>query len=103
MSAIDESQCRAARVVGFSYLFAMVTAIFAESYVRGTLVVADNVAETARNIMAHEGLWRLGIASYLLCLLTDVALITALYVILRRVNQNLALFAAFLRMRAGNE
>jgi hypothetical protein len=48
--------------------------------------------------MAHERLWRLGIASNLLCFLTDVALIAALYVILKRVNQNLALFAAFLRV-----
>jgi len=98
ISTIDESQRKAARVVGFTYLFAMATAVFAEMYVRGTLIVADNAAETARNIMAHERLWRLGIASYLICLLADVALITALYVILKRVNQNLALFAAFLRV-----
>ena len=98
ISTIDESQRKAARVVGFSYLFAMATAIFAESYARGHLIVANDAAETARNIMANERLWRLGIASYLLCLLTDVALIAALYVILKRVNQNLALFAAFMRV-----
>jgi Domain of unknown function (DUF4386) len=97
-STIDESQHNAARVVGFTYLFAMVTAIFAESYARGHLIVAGDAAETARNIMVHERLWRLGIASYLLCLLADVALIAALYVILKRVNQALALFAAFMRV-----
>jgi hypothetical protein len=97
ISAIDESQRKAARVAGFSYLFALATAVFAEFYVRGQLIVQANAAETARNIMAHERLWRLGIASYLLCLLTDVALIAALYVILKQVNQNLALFAAFMR------
>jgi hypothetical protein len=98
ISTIDESERKAARVVGFSYLFAMATAVFAEFYVRGRLIVPDDAAETARNIMAHERLWRLGIASYLLCLLTDVALITALYVILKRVDQHLALFAAFMRV-----
>jgi hypothetical protein len=98
VSTIDESQRKAARVVGFTYLFAMATAVFAELYVRGRLVVPDDAAETTRNIMAHERLWRLGIASFLLCLLTDVALIAALYVILKRVNQNLALFAAFMRV-----
>lgn len=97
-STINASQRKAATVVGFSYLFAMATAVFADSYVRGTLIVADNAAATARNIMAHERLWRLGIASYLLCLLTDVVLIAALYVILKRVNENLALFAAFMRL-----
>lgn len=57
---IDTSERKAARVVGFSYLFAIATGVFADFYVRGTLIVADNV-ETARNIMAHERLWRLGI------------------------------------------
>jgi hypothetical protein len=98
ISAIDESQRKAARIVGFTYLFAMATAVFAEFYVHARLIVPDNAADTARNIMAHERLWRLGIASNLLCFLTDVALIAALYVILKRVNQNLALFAAFVRL-----
>src|SRR6266511_6039761 len=52
ISAIDESQRKAARVVGFSYLFAMATAVFAELYVRGRLIVPEDAAETARNIMA---------------------------------------------------
>jgi hypothetical protein len=98
ISTIDESQRKAARVVGFTYLFAMATAFFAEFYVHENLIVYDNAVETARNIMAHEQLWRLGIASNLLCFFTDVALIAALYVILKRVNQNLALFAAFVRL-----
>jgi hypothetical protein len=98
VSTINESQRKAARVVGFSYLFAMATAVFADVYARRSLIVAADAVETARNIMAHERLWRVGIASYLLCMLTDVALIAALYVVLKRVNQNLALFAAFMRV-----
>jgi hypothetical protein len=98
ISAIDESQRKAARVVGFTYLFAMVTANFAEFYVRGRLIVADNAATTARNIVAHERLFRLGIASNLLCFLTDIALIAALYIVLKPVNRNLALVAAFCRL-----
>lgn len=95
---IDESQRKAARVVGFTYLFAMATAVFADSYVRGRLIVPDSAAETAQNIMAHEQLWRVGIASNLLCYLTDIALIAALYVILKQVNHNLARFAVFVRL-----
>ena len=95
---VDESQRKAARVVGFCYLFSMVMGIFADSYARGHLIVPDNAVETARNIMAHERLFRLGIASYLLSQMSDVALITALYAILKRVNQNLALFATLMRV-----
>ena len=97
ISTIDESQRKAARVVGFCYLLAMALGVFAVSYVRGHLIVPDT-AQTNWNIMAHERLFRLGIASYLVCMLSDAALLTALYVILKRVDQNLALFAACLRL-----
>jgi uncharacterized protein DUF4386 len=62
IGTIDESQRKAATVVGFSYLFALPPAIFAEFYVRTQLIVFDNAAQTARNIMVHERLFRLGTA-----------------------------------------
>ncbi len=98
ISSIDESQRKAARVVGFTYLFALVPSIFAEFYVRAQLIVYNNAAETARNIVAHERLFRLGIASNLIVFAVDVVLITALYVVLKPVNRNLALVAAFWRL-----
>ncbi len=94
IGTIDESQRKAAKVVGFAYLFALVPAIFAEFYVRGHLIVFDNAAQTALNIVAHERLFRLGIASNLTVFAVDVALITALYVVLKPVNRSLALLAA---------
>ncbi len=97
-AAPDTSQQRAARVVGFCYLFAMALAVFGENYVRGRLIVAGDAAETARNIAAHELLFRLGIASELLTFVSDITLITVLYIILKAVNPHLALYAAFLRL-----
>jgi hypothetical protein len=91
---IDESQGKAAKVVGFTYLFALVPAIFAEFYVRARLVVFDNAAQTALNIVGHERVFRLGIASNLTVFAVDVVLITALYVVLKPVNRRLALLAA---------
>src|SRR5664279_1319065 len=93
IGTIDESQREAARVVGFAYLFALPPAIFAEFYVRAQLIVFDNAAQTARNIMAHERLFRLGIASNLTVFAVDVVLIMALYAVLMPVNRNLALLA----------
>lgn len=90
---IDESQRKAAKVAGLSYLVALAPAIFAELYVRGHLVVFNNAAETARNIVAHERLFRLGIASNLTVFAVDVVLITALYVALEPVHRRLALLA----------
>ena len=93
IGTIDESQRKAARVVGFSYLFALPPAIFAEFYVRTQLIAFDDAARTAQNIMAHERLFRLGTASNLTVFAINVVLITALYVVLMPVNRILALLA----------
>jgi hypothetical protein len=93
IGTIDELQRKAARLVGFSYLFALPPAIFAEFYVRAQLIASGNAAQTARNIMAHERLFRLGTASNLTVFAIDVVLIIALYVVLMPVNRSLALLA----------
>jgi Domain of unknown function (DUF4386) len=90
---VDETQRNAARVVGAAYLCALVPAVFAEFYVRGQLVVSGNAAQTALNIVAHERLFRLGIASNLGVFAIDVVLIASLYVVFRPVNSSLALIA----------
>jgi hypothetical protein len=93
ISMIDESQNKVAKLVGLAYLIALVPAVFAEFYVRAQLVDFDNAAQTALNIVAHERLFRLGIASNLTVFAVDVVLICALYVVLERVNPSLALLA----------
>lgn len=98
ISTTDESQRKAASVAGFMYVFLMVTAIFAEIYIPSKLIVSGNVAETARNIMASERLFRISIAFDLITFAGDVVLIIALYTLLKPINQNLALLAAFWRL-----
>jgi hypothetical protein len=97
-AAVDESQRKAARVVGASYLLAIPPALFSGIYVAMQLVLHKNAVESARWIMSHERLFRLGIASDLLAFAIDIALITALYVVLKPVSRGLALFAAFTRV-----
>src|SRR5437016_12355253 len=89
----DDTQRTAARVVGAAYVVALIPAVFAEFYVRGQLVVSGNAAQTALNIVAHERLFRLGIASNLAVFAIDVVLFAALYVVLKPVNRSLALLA----------
>lgn len=62
ISTIDESQRKAAKIAGFVCLFTMAIVIFANFGIHERLIVAGNVAETARNIVAHELLFRIGIA-----------------------------------------
>jgi hypothetical protein len=51
-----------ARVTGVVYLFYFLTAIFGEFFLKG-LVLDGDAATTANNILAHESLYRLGLAS----------------------------------------
>jgi hypothetical protein len=94
ISSIDKSQRTAAKVTAFAYLITFATVVYTRYGVLGSLLTG-NVAETARNILAHEQLFRIGIAGYLLYCVGVFVLLTALYVVLKPVNKGLALLAAF--------
>jgi hypothetical protein len=94
INAVDESQRTAARIVGFTYLAVIAPAVFAE-LVPASLLDYNDAAETARNIIAHERLFRMAIASNLAAFAADAILIAALYVVLKPVNRTLALLAVF--------
>lgn len=57
------------------------------------LIVRNDASQTARNIEAHEQMFRMAIGGDLLYSVGIVALVAALYVIFRPVNSGLALFA----------
>jgi hypothetical protein len=99
-SAIDESQRKAAKVAGLAGLISFVTVVAINFGIFARLIVG-NPAETARNIMAHETLFRIGIVGDMVYCVGVVVLLTALYVILKPVSQNLALLAAFGRLVHG--
>lgn len=98
LHTIDESQRKAARVAGSAFLFAAVIVVLANYGISFRLIVPGNAAETARNILAHQTLFRLNIACDLIYVLTVLAQLAALYVILKPVNRNLALVAVFCRL-----
>ena len=94
--SVDESQRKSARVAGFAYLITLVTVVYANIGIHDRLIVGSN-AETARNILAHERLFRIGIAGDLIYCAGVIVLLAALYVILKPVDRGLALLAAFWR------
>jgi hypothetical protein len=98
VSTIDESQRKAAKVAGFACLITMAIVIFANFGIAAHLIVVGNAAETARNIMAHERLFRISIACDLVYSTGIVVLLTALYVILKPVSRGLALLSALFRL-----
>lgn len=87
-----------ARIAGLLTMLMVILAPFSMIYVPTTLIVPDNAATTAANIMASQGLFRLGMASDLLVVLIEVALTALLYVLIKPVNKTLALVATFARL-----
>jgi Domain of unknown function (DUF4386) len=94
---IEPAQQTAARVAGLAYLITFATVVYVNFGIHDRLIVDSN-AETVRNILAHERLFRIGIAADLVYCVGVVVLLTALYVILKPVNRGLALLAAFWRL-----
>jgi hypothetical protein len=84
---------RAARLAGFLYLIVIVAGGLAELYVRQRLVVANDAAATANNILTHEALFRWGFAADLIAGLCVMPLIVLLYELLKAVNRRVALLA----------
>jgi len=87
-----------ARLGGVLYLIIIVVGISGEVFVRGRLIVPDDPAATAERIRSSELLWRAGLASELFMLACAVVLVLVFYVLLRPVNRDLALLAAFFNL-----
>ena len=82
---------KTARVAGFLYLIIFCLALFAELFVRQSLIVPGDAAETANNIMASEGLFRSGIVIFLIEQTVFLLLPLVLYKLLNSVNKNHAI------------
>jgi hypothetical protein len=96
-SQLEPAQRTAAKVAGFSYLLTFVTVVYVNFGIHDRLIAHSN-SETARNILSHERLFRIGIVGDLLYCVGVVVLLTALYVILKPINRGLALLAALWRL-----
>jgi len=92
------SATSAARVAGLLYVIQMATAVFGEVFVRGRLIARGDPAKTAENIMGAERLFRLSVAGDLLTYVAVIALTWCLYVVLRRVDENVALLGVLFRL-----
>ena len=98
MTTVDNSQRTAAKVAGFSILFSMAIVVFANYALLNPLMVRSNAVETARNIMAHETQFRVAVICFLGYSASVVVLLAALYMILKPINQGLALVGALFRL-----
>src|SRR5712671_1872452 len=86
---------RYARIAGVLFLLSMIAGGFGEAYVPSKLIMSADPTATAANLRNFDFLYRLGFASFLIESLCDTALALILYVLLKPVNKQLSLLAAF--------
>ncbi len=89
---------KTARIAGVLYLLITVLSIPVHFVIPSQLIVAGDAAATANNIMASAGLFRIGIGTELVLLLSEIVLSVLLYVLLRPVSKTLSLVAAASRL-----
>ena len=97
-SIADSSQKKAVKVAGFMFLFAFIAPTLNWALVLSKLNVVDDAIATANNIMANEFVFRIGITIELFLSVGLIILGLALYLILKTINKNLALFALLLKL-----
>ena len=89
---------KTARMAGFLYLIYIVFHVFADLIGRSRLIVLGDAATTARNIAASAWQFRAGVVSDLVAALLFLLAAWALYVLLKPVNENIALLFLLLNL-----
>ena len=83
-----------ARLAGFLYLIVVLTSVYALITTSG-LIVRNDAAATAANVVAQEQTFRLAFVANLLACAAYIAVVALLYDVLRPAGKTLAIVAAF--------
>jgi len=98
--SVNRRPSRLARRTGLAYLGIIGTGLFAEFAVRKRLVVDDDPAATAKNIVGSPRLFKVGIGADVVMVALDVTVAVGLFRLLRR-DQRRALASTGLRLIQG--
>jgi hypothetical protein len=83
---------------GFFYLIVIVCGIFAQMGVRDVVVVGGDAVATARNLMANQQLYRLGLVAEIAEYLCSIPIMFIFYHLFSRVNPRVTLVVVFFCM-----
>jgi hypothetical protein len=83
-----------ARITGIFYLLYMLAASFSQGFVTDKLIIPGDAAATAANILAHEHLFRMAFAFYLIEMACQITMTVLFYDLLKPVSRSLSFLAA---------
>ena len=86
------------KAAGLAYILIIVIGVFNAIFIDSRLIHYDDIKLTINNIIANEFLFRFGIVCELILYVTVIILAVLLYLILKKVNRNLALLAMIFRV-----
>ncbi len=96
MNAVDRIGVQTyARIAGLLFLVSIAAGGFGEGYAPSLLIQDNDPAGTMAALRAHEALFRLSFAAYLVEAACDIAIALIFYILLRPQSRGLALLAAF--------
>ena len=98
MNSTEISVKKAAIIAGIGLLLMAIIAPIANFSILQKLVVTADASKTVANILANEGLFRIGICLFLIVALLDIIVAWALYIFLKPVNKYLSILTAWLRI-----
>lgn len=87
-----------ARFAGLLYLIIAIAGGFSIGYMPSVVVIPGDAAATAESLLAHPGLFRLGIGADIIVFILEVVLTVMLFRLFKPVNALLSRIAAFSRM-----
>ena len=82
------------RILAALYLTVIICGIIAQVFIADQLVVYDNAAKTASNIIANTSLYRLGFTIFMIEMTAQLVTVALFYDLLKPVNRSLARTAA---------
>ena len=84
------------RILAALYLTVIICGIVAQVFIADQLVVYDNAAKTASNIIANSSLYRLGFTIFMIEMSMQLVTVALFYDLLKPVNRGLARTAALI-------
>jgi hypothetical protein len=78
------------RILAALYLFVIIAGVTAQVFISDRLVVGDDAARTAANILANKSLYRLGFTIFMLEMIAQVGVSALYYDLMKPVNRSVA-------------